>query len=60
MPLITRRGTVRPTPPTGVHGLWPHEIEMGRSVPANWDRELFEPWEERKARLARERAEGRG
>lgn len=38
------------------HGCLPHEIEPGRSVVNDWDRALFEPWAERKARLATERA----
>lgn len=33
-----------------------NEIEPGRIPQDNWDRALFEPWAERKARLARERA----
>ena len=38
-----------------------HEIEPGRSVVNNWDKALFEPWAERKARLAAERSgEGSG
>ncbi len=52
--MMTRRGTVRGEPRTG--DLHPHEIEPGYSVPANWDRELFEPWAVRKARRAAERA----
>lgn len=32
----------------------PHEIEPGRSVPADWNKHLFEPWADRKARLAAE------
>lgn len=37
--------------------LFDHEIEIGRSVPANWDDYLVETWAQRKARLARERYE---
>lgn len=42
---------------SGVHA---HEIEPGRPVPNNWDRALFETWDERKARLARERGAALG
>lgn len=37
--------------------LFPHEIELGRSVPADWDDYLFESWAQRKARLELERWE---
>lgn len=40
------------------HELKSHEIEPGRGVMNDWDRELFEPWAQRKARLARERSAG--
>lgn len=46
------RGTNRPKD----RPLWPHEVEPGRSVVNDWDRELFEPWSARKERIARERA----
>lgn len=39
-------------------GLCQHEIEPGRSVVNNWDKALFEPWSDRKARRAAERAAG--
>lgn len=39
--------------------LFDHEVELGRSVPADWNLYLVETWAQRKARLARERAEQR-
>ena len=47
------RGKIRPLKGE----LWPHEIEPGRSVVSDWDRELRETWDERKARQKRERAD---
>jgi hypothetical protein len=51
---VRRLGLPSPRPPNG--GIWPHEIEEGRSVVNDWAKELFETWAQRKARLARERA----
>lgn len=55
-PVFTKKGTLRKPPPRGQH-LHAYEIEVGRAVPNNWDKELFESWEDRKARLARERGQ---
>ena len=52
----TSTGKLRVQPPAKYHGLWPHEIEPGRSVPADWNKALTETWAERKARRAAERA----
>lgn len=52
--LLTRTGKPRAKPRYGT--MHEHEIEPGRSVVNDWDRALFEPWAERKARLAQERA----
>lgn len=49
---ITGRPRAKPRSADGMHQ---HEIEPGRSVVNDWDRYLFEPWAERKARLAEER-----
>lgn len=49
------RNGPRKDPGAKLHGIWPHEIEPGRSVVADWDAELRETWAERKARRQRER-----
>lgn len=33
-----------------------HEIEPGRPVPNDWDKHMYERWEDRKGRLAAARA----
>lgn len=40
--------------------LFDHEIELGRSVPADWNLYLVETWAQRKARRAREAAQQQG
>jgi len=52
--VLTKKGTIRKPPRKGPL-LHSYLIEVGRSVPNNWDRELFESWADRKARLAQER-----
>jgi hypothetical protein len=41
----------------GVPAVTSTEVATGFTVPNNWDRALVEPWAERKARRAAERAQ---
>lgn len=54
--ILNRNGQVRRPAPRRLGYLWQNEIEPGRTVPSDWNKELFESWADRKARRAREGA----